>query len=229
MNVWSKLNTLVRGQMRESAEQLIDRHSLRIFEQEIIDCEQALHAAKYHLGTLMAEKIRLQREHKAHLDKRNQREQQARAALAASDEALALEVAEVIAELDRYIGQEEAQLAKLEQQEADLKKRLRETAKTIADYRRELGLLKATAHAQQASGMLSGHATSINDRVYAMRDSLERIRAKQQAWDDRDAALTEMANDDGQTSLDDKLRAAGIACAPLDAQKILERLRQPQA
>jgi phage shock protein A len=42
MNVFAKLFTAVRGGVREAAEVVVDTHALRIFEQEIHECESVI-------------------------------------------------------------------------------------------------------------------------------------------------------------------------------------------
>ena len=58
MRVFAKLFTAVRGGVREAAEVVVDANALRIFEQEIYECESALQQAKKDLSRVMAEKLR---------------------------------------------------------------------------------------------------------------------------------------------------------------------------
>jgi phage shock protein A len=55
MRVFTKLVTAVRGSGREAAEAVVDANAIRIFGQEIYDCEAAIQQAKRDLSRVVAE------------------------------------------------------------------------------------------------------------------------------------------------------------------------------
>ncbi len=61
MSLMQKLTTLVRSEVRESAENIIDANAIKIFEQELLDCHDSITYAKHQLTLLMAERLRLGR------------------------------------------------------------------------------------------------------------------------------------------------------------------------
>lgn len=224
MSTWMKLSALLRGETRRAVEQVTDRHALLILEQEIHDAEQALHEARHHLTHLMAERTRLQRQVADTRQKHTMRTEQARAALLKGEEALALEVADIIAHLERMLQEDEARIARLAAQETRLKQRLREAATTIQDHRRELDMLQATASAHRATALVSANGDQVEGRITAMRASVARIRARQSAFEDRETAWEDLTQDAQAQSLDVRLAQAGLA--PLgDAASVLARLR----
>ena len=62
MRIMHKLATALRGGVRETAEVVIDANSLRIFAQEIHECENHISQSKQQLASIMAEKMRIKRE-----------------------------------------------------------------------------------------------------------------------------------------------------------------------
>ena len=62
MNVFKKLNTLMRAGARESAERITDANAIRIYRQEIVDAENLLERRRLALAGLIATRKDLERE-----------------------------------------------------------------------------------------------------------------------------------------------------------------------
>ena len=62
MRIMAKIATALRGGVRESAEVVIDANGLRIFAQEIHECENHIRQSKQQLASIMAERKRVNRE-----------------------------------------------------------------------------------------------------------------------------------------------------------------------
>ena len=104
MSIFKKIMTAIRGGASEAGEAIIDANATRIFEQEIRDAENHLTKAKRDLTGVMAEQMAAQRE-VARLEKEiNEHEDYAGQALEKGDEALALAVAEKIANLESSLA-----------------------------------------------------------------------------------------------------------------------------
>ncbi|MBB4866095.1 phage shock protein A [Pseudomonas nitritireducens] len=228
MSVWNKLGSLLRGQARESVEWLVDANALRILEQELHDADSALLAARQQLTLLCAERIGLERERAAQQQQLQKREAQARAALAQGEEALALEVAGLVARLETRILEQDRQIGHLGAQEARLKARLKASAQTLQEHRRELVQVRATASAQQASAQIGSHQHQLQGRMAAIQESLGRIRQRQQAFDDQEQAARALLEEESDAPLEQRLQAAGIV-ASHDAHSVLQRLRSSEA
>ncbi|MES2821654.1 MAG: PspA/IM30 family protein [Pseudomonadota bacterium] len=228
MNLWSTLGTLLRGQARQSLEAVVDANALGILEQELHEADSALLVSRQQLTLLCAQRIGLERERALQGQRHQEREAQARAALALNDEALALEVAAQLARLESRMSEQDRQIERLTTQEIKLKARLHSSAQSIQDHRRELVQVRATASAQRASALSGGHLLQVNGRVSAMQASLARIKVRQQAFEDQEQAAQALQDEDGASALNHRLQRAGIV-AVHDADAVLRRLKQTTA
>lgn len=229
MNLWSKLNTLLRASAQEPVEHLVDANAIRIFEQEIRDAETAIVQAKYQLATVMAEKKQLQRHNQTLAENIAIKEQQAMAALDKNNDALAQDVAALIAEDESLLADQRRQADYLDQQETRLKHQLRAAAHTIQRYQRELTLAKANRSAQKALGQLQGHSSGLSSALQEMEISLAHIQKRQNRAIDMDEAIQEINAEMNGEQLNQRLKQAGIKTARHDADTVLERLRKQRA
>lgn len=225
MNLWRKLNTLLRASAQEPAARLVDANSIRIFEQELRDAEQAIARAKRELAGLMAEKKRLERDNDALQQAITRREQQAMAALSQEENNLAGELADHIADDENLLQRQQQQLGLLRQRETDLRHQLRNSARALRHYHAELRLARANRHAEQVSGELKGHTRNLTSHLEDMEQSMRRIHEQQALFMDRDAALDELNQEGSGQGLDERLREAGIDTGEHRGQQVLERLK----
>lgn len=225
MNLWSKLGSLLRGQARESLEWVVDANALSILEQELHEADNALQVSRQQLTLLCAQRIGLERERALQRQRHQEREAQARAALAQGDETLALEVAGQLARLETRLAEQSRQIELLSAQELKLKARLHASAQQIQEHRRELVQVRATASAQRASALIGSRQQQIHGRVQAMQESLARIKQRQQAFEDQEQAAQALQDEDDAVPLDKRLQAAGIITRH-DAASVLQRLKQ---
>lgn len=187
-----KLVTAARGRTRESLEEAVDANSLRILAQETYECETQLRQAKEHLTQVMAEKLRLQRQVQAYKAKQVEQEALIKRHLAANEEAVALKVADDLAQHESLLEQEEKNYVKLEQYEQRLLQSFKTNKGKLEHYRSALRMAQATEHAQRALGIAGRHCHSQTDTFMRMQDSLERIQSLQTAEDDRLHALEQI-------------------------------------
>jgi phage shock protein A len=192
LNLIQKLSTAMRGGAREVLESAVDANAIRIFAQEIHECETRVQQAKKHLAGVMAEKLRLKRQIETHQTRLQQREQSIREKLQQQDEAGALQLAEELAQQEDFINKLQQQHDKLEAYEKRLLNNLTNTAQKLEQHRAELRMAQATQHAQQASGKLSGHVNDYADQFSRMQDSLQRINRQQDDFEDRMQAMDEI-------------------------------------
>ena len=225
MNVIKKLLTSIRGGARELGEAIVDTQSLRIFEQEIEDSKASLAEAKEGLTEIVAKKMATERslsEIKASIA---ENEGYAVKALEKSDEALAMEVAGKIAGLEAKAEEVTSELDTYDQNVTVLKAQIKEAEKIIAEHERELAMVKARESVQQATKSVTQTVTANSSSIGSARESLERIKQKQQNEQDKlDAGIqlrSEMEGDD----LDTKLKASGIKKEKHSAEDVLARLK----
>ena len=230
MSIWRKLNTLFRASAHEPVAKLVEANDIRIFEQELRDAEQAISRSKRELALLMAEKNRFERDNANLQAAINKREQQASQALLQNEDALALELANLIAEDEILLQRQQQQQARLQQQESELRRQLRDSGRALKHFYSEMRLAKANRHAEQVTTQLRGHARGLHSHMEEMNLSAERIRARQTEAGDVAAALTELDQEQLNGGLDARLKAAGIGNEASDGEKVLARLKaaQPQ-
>lgn len=223
--VFDKLWTALRGGVREIGDAIVDANGLRIFEQEIKDAEANIAVAKRSLTEVMANKMQASRK----VDELNKRiienEGYAEKALGLNDEALALEVAGRIAELENDRNEQQAIVARLEHQIEQLKGHIKKAEKLIADHQRELALVRTTESVQRATEQVVENVATNNSSMNSARESLERIKKNQEMRQDRMTAGEILASELSSTSLDSKLEATGIKGGKADAGAVLARIK----
>ena len=191
-NLVKKLFTAQRGGAREVLESAVDANAIRIFAQEIYECETCLKQAKQHLSGVMADKLKLDRQLEAQVERVSRVEAKVCIALEAKDEDAAMQLAEEMAQQETLLRSLKQQSDKLETYEKMLLKTLKTTAQKLEHQRAELRMAQATQHAQKAVGSISRHANEHSDKFAQMQESADRIQRKQEDFDDRMLAMDEI-------------------------------------
>ncbi|MDX1756099.1 MAG: PspA/IM30 family protein [Marinobacter sp.] len=226
MMIWRKVGTLFRASACEPAEKLVDANALRIMAQEIRETEQAMVLAKRELAGLMAEGTQLARSNTELGAAVAEREAQAGEALSKGEEALALELAERIADDENLLQEQRKHAEYLSEQEQLLRRRLREAARKLQHYKREMSLARANQNAEKVIAHLGRQTAGLNAHMGDLAESLERIKHRQTRFRDVDEALNTLDWEDGGSDLEQKLQQAGIRTGQKDARAVLDRLRQ---
>lgn len=226
MNVMRKIATAFRASVRESAEVVIDANAIRIFEQEVLDAEQGLGRSKQQLTYVMAERFQIERSTYKLQEQIKAREAQTAKALVVSNETLANELAEDIIEKEELFNEHQEATQNLLAREKNLTKVIRESARKISLYRRELGIAKATESAHQASKIAGTEAGSVANNISDLQTSLQRIKQNHQRVDDTNTAANAIEDEIGKNALDKKVASAGLSRKESDIQAVLMRVRQ---
>ncbi|WP_435276804.1 PspA/IM30 family protein [Psychrobium sp. nBUS_13] len=228
MSIFSKIITAIRGGASEAGEAIVDANATRIFAQEIRDAENHLTKAKRDLTGIMAKQMQAKRE----LDRINrsitEHEGYATTALNQGNETLALEVAEKIAGLEAELAEQQASFDNYEKGAIRLKDLVKGTERQLADYQRQLSMVKTTESVQKATAAITDNFSNSNSKLLNAKQSLERIKEKQQDFDDRMQAADDLAAEGSDQSLKDKLAAAGIGEQQTSANSVLDRLKSKQ-
>ena len=228
MNVMKKLLTSLRGGARELGEAIVDTQAMRIFEQEIEDSKTSLAEAKEGLTEIVAKKMATERKLSDIKSNIAENEGYAVEALDKSDEALALEVAGKIAKLEETAEEINAELVSYEQNVSLLKSQIQEAEKLIDEHERELAMVKARESVQQATKSVTQTVTANDSSIGSARESLERIKEKQQSEQDKLNAGIQLRQELQGDDLDNKLKAAGIKREKHSAEDVLARLKAKQ-
>jgi phage shock protein A len=149
-------------------------------------------------------------------------------ALEKGDETLALAVAEKIAALESELATQQQALESFEGNANRLKELVKKSERQVAEYKRQLSMVKTTESVQKATSAITDNFSSSNSKLLNAKDSLERIKAKQQKFDDRMKAAEVLESENSDNSLEAKLKEAGIGQADASANSVLERLKAKQ-
>ncbi|GLX84429.1 phage shock protein A [Thalassotalea loyana] len=228
MSIFKKIMTAVRGGATEVGEAIVDANSTRIFEQEIRDAENHLTKAKRDLTGVMAQQMSASREVDRVKREIAEHEGYATQALEQGNETLALEVAEKIASLESELATNQQSLESFEGNAARLKELVKKSERQITEYKRQLSMVKTTESVQKATSAITDNFSSSNSKLLNAKDSLERIKAKQQKFDDQLKAAETLESETSDNSLEAKLKAAGIGAQDNSANSVLERLKAKQ-
>jgi phage shock protein A len=225
MDILKKIMTAIRGGAREVGELVVDANGTRIFEQEIKDAQVHLNRARQDLTAVMASQMQAGRKVESLKTEISEHEGYAGQALDKNDEVLALEIADKIANLENDLA-EQAEVHKSYSLHVDrLKELVKKTERQIKEYERQLEMVKTTESVQKASAAITDNFASSNSKMLSAKDSLERIKKRQQDNYDRLAAAEELEAENSDKSLEDKMKAAGIGEQDKNANSVLERIR----
>lgn len=227
--VLKKILTAMRGGVNELGEAIVDGQGNRILEQELRDAEQELKQAKQELAALMAESASLARQIRVEQDSASKREQDASKALAAGQEDLAREVAERIVGHERRAGELTQTRELLQQRISGLKERVQRAEKQLADYRRELQVVKTNERVLRTTAQIDTNINSNQSSLSTAKETLERIRDRQAREEDRQNASATLEKELTGADLDEKLKAAGIDSEQDAVNDVLARLKGNQA
>lgn len=226
MNVIQKLLTAIRGSARELGEAVVDTQSIRIFEQEIEDSKASLVEAKEGLTEIIARKMASERNLTKVQTDIKENEGYAIKALEKSDESLALEVAAKIAKLEANAEHIQSILLSETDNASILKEQIQEAEKLITDHERELSMVKTRNSVQQATKSVTQTITANESSIGSARESLERIKQKQESEQDKLQAGIQLRKEMDGDDLEKKLKSSGIKQESHSAESVLARLKQ---
>lgn len=215
-----KLVTALNGGVRETAEIVIDANSLRIFAQEIHESENHITQSKQQLASIIAEKMRLQREINTVEETITRFEIRISECLQAGNDAEALALAEHVSEKESMLERYQQHCKHLIKDEKQLQQILKKTIIRLDNYRTELRMAKATNKMQDAQNKLVNRSHGAVSRFGDMQDSLTRIREKQQAFSDEMNAMDQIDASLNGSIIDDSVSALKVS-----AYEILERVK----
>ena len=223
--VLKKILTAMRGGVNELGEAVVDGQGNRILEQELRDSEHELKQAKQELASLMAEAASLARQIRTEQDSAAKREDDARKAIAAGQEDLAREVAERIVGHERRASELTQTRELLQQRIVCLKDRVQKAEKQLADYRRELQVVKTNERVLRTTAQIDTNINSQQSSLSTAKETLERIRERQAREEDRQTASATLEKELTGADLDEKLKAAGIDGEQDAVNDVLARLK----
>ena len=230
MSVLRDMMTAIRGGATEVGETIVDANAIRILEQEIRDAENAIDKAKQSLTRLKSGEIKLKREIAVLDADISDYEQKAVSALNAGEESLATEVAERIAELETERNEKRTEQNALDTEVNKIHTMIKARERTIQKNKREVEKVRTMEELQRATTSVSKNFAATGSSSHRVSKALERVKSKQQGWQDRMKAGEWLEEKEGGDDLDAKLRVRGIgASSSGSASDVLARLKAKQA
>ncbi|WCN14481.1 PspA/IM30 family protein [Marinomonas mediterranea] len=204
-----KLWTALRGATNEGIEAVADSQAIRILDQEMREAKKELQSCDESLTRIMAK--RKLAEGKVSALKADI-ETYTNHAIAASetDEALAIECADRVSELESTLDVEQGILDSFLSSEKSLKANISKAKTNVRRMEQQIEQVKATESVQQAQVAVSTRHIGANSKVKTALSSLDRIKEKQKQRSAELDVAEELAAEESGSSLDSKLKAAGI-------------------
>jgi phage shock protein A len=225
MSILSKIFTALKGGAREVGESIVDANGIRIFEQEIADAKNAQESAKKNLTKVMAEEMQTKRKIADLENSIAEHEGFAGQALEKGDEAMALEIADKIAQFENEKTDLDEVLTTYSTSVAALKQQVKEADKTIKENQRQLSMVKTTESVQKATMAVNTTLASNNSSMSSAKASLERIKQRQADRNDQLAAAKTLDDEENGTDLKARMAAAGIGDTKSNSSDILARIK----
>jgi len=188
----------------------VDTQSIRILDQEMREAKTELKACDNNLTKIMAKRKMAEGKVNSIAADVETYTTHAIAANEKGDEALAIECAERVAELEATLETEKGFLQSFESSEKMLKANIAKAKSNVRRMEQQIDQIKATESVQKAQVAVSSRHMGANSKVKTALDSLDRIKEKQKMRAAELEAAEEMASDESGTGLDAKLKAAGI-------------------
>lgn len=226
MNIWAKMITALRGGATEVGETIVDTQALRILDQEVRDASEELRQSKDSLAAIIARQKLAEEKCQQIREQIGKHEGYATQALGKGEEALALEVAQKIADLENQLSSEEAAAREYAGSANQLREAIRQAEQNIKRLKQQIDTVKATENVQRAQAAVAERHSGSNSKLQTAMESLERIKEKQAHKSAQMKAATELAQETNEDLLQRKLEKAGIVSNGSSAQEILERLKQ---
>ena len=228
MSFLKKIMTAVRGGAREMGELVVDANAVRIFEQEIREAQTHLRKAKYDLTDVMAKAMQASRQIQSLHHEIDEHEGFVVRAIEQSDEALALSISEKISGLETDLEEQREVQVTFSGQVEHLRSLVSKTERQIRKFERQLSMLKTTESVQKASAAIADNFAASSSKMHSARDSLARIKQRQQEKFDQMSAAEAVQAETMDESLTEKLRSAGMIQDKTSAKQVLARIKAGQ-
>lgn len=225
MAVFSKVLTMLRGNLREIGQSIVDGNASTIYEQEIVEASAHVATAKHDLTAVMAKEMQAGREIERLRAELQKYEELAVQALQKDEAGLAEEVAARVADLEVALAEQEDARAQYAAHVARLKDMIRTAEATLREHERQLAMAKTTESVYKATATISQNMGASGSKLMSAKESLERIRQRHQDLADRMQAAEVLEGEFGSKALENKLAQAGIGERANRKAEVMARLQ----
>lgn len=224
MNIWSKVLTALRGEINDLGESIFEGQALRVLDQEIREAAEDLKKSKQSLAKVMAKHKLLVEICEEIALKIKEYEVYTLKAIKDKDEDLALALSGKIAclkdDLETELDLQEHYRASITQLQSAIKLGERD----IKLLKQQLETVKATESVQRAQAAVAKRFNGTDGKLRTATDSLQSIKQNQAIKNAKIEAAKELAANDGDAALLERLKKAGISPELNKAEKVLENL-----
>ncbi|MBI1889720.1 MAG: PspA/IM30 family protein [Burkholderiales bacterium] len=225
MAVFSKILTMLRGNLREIGQSVVDGNATTIYEQEIVGAKNHVAVARQDLTAVMAKEMQTGREIERLQEEIRKFEGLAMQALQKNEAGLAEEVAAKVADLEAALTEQNAARNEFAAHVVRLKELIRNAEATLREHERQLTMAKTTESVYKATATISQSMGSSGSRLMSAKESLERIKQRHQDMADRMQAAEALEGEFGSKALESKLAAAGIGDKANRKAEVMARLQ----
>ncbi len=226
MAVFSKILTMLRGDVRDIGQSIVDNNATTIYGQEIVEAKAHVATAKQDLTMVMAKEIQATREIERVGKDLQRYEALAMEALQKDQPALAEEVAAKVADLELALAEQVGARDQFANHIVRLKDMIRSAEATLREHERELAMARTTESVYRATATISQSMGTSGSKLMSAKESLERIKQRHQDTADRMQAAGQLADEFGTQALERKLAAAGIGDTGSRKAQVMARLQQ---
>ena len=225
MRFWANMVSALKGEEDVEGESSADARALKLLDEEVRQAALELHQAKDALAELMATQKLADEQVQKKQSQIHEHEGYARQALEQNEEALALEVAEKIVELEAEKEHELEILAEYTRSVKAAQRNVRQSDQSLKRLKQQLDTIKATHSVQRAQSAIAARADGVGEHLQTAQESLERLRQRQAV---KSAELDVNSDTAGSRSKEDllrKLEQAGIKTNSAQVDDVLDRLQ----
>jgi phage shock protein A len=225
MNIWASMISALKGG-EESSDALLDTKAIRILDKEILSASQELKASKDALTELIAQQKQSENVIAEQRSSISEHESYAIQALDQQDEALALEVAEKIVEIETDIQHQQDITDGYSSSIKSLQHVIKQAELNLKRLKQQVDTIKATDSVQRAQASIASRHLGNGRRLQTAQDSLARLKERQADKAARFDAEQQSAETSAKDELLEKLADAGITSGSTKANDVLARLKR---
>lgn len=225
MAVFSKILTMLRGDVRSIGQSIVDNNASAIYEQEIVEAKAHVAAARQELTAVMAKEMQAAREIERLARELTRFESLALEAMQKNENGLAEDVAQKVADIEVALAEQGAARDEFVGHIARMKGMIRTAEASLREHERELAMAKTTESVYKATATISNSMGHSGSKLMSAKESLERIKQRHQDMADRMEAADVLEGEMGNQALERKLAAAGIGDTVSRKSEVMARLQ----
>lgn len=226
MSILKNLFAALKGNVNKAGEAIVDSQSMTILEQEIREAKEGIAKATVNIRNLKAQAIKFDKKSVDLAEDIAEYTSKARGALEKGNEALALKVAEKIAELTDDKASADEQALELNTQTDRLYKIVKERESAIEKNKIELEKLKTYEQVQKTQVAVASAMPTNDSGAKRVQRAMDRVKERQEEAENKMDANQWLNDLEQGADLDKELAEAGLSSTSTRADDILASLKK---